>query len=105
MGDSDPSLWLETPAIGGPGIYVHSCGDSGGGTLALSLDDRARGPVRGEEFAVGILIEPGALDVEELEAGHEACEGQGVDRELRDRLVGAGVRFVVEDVHGAVSHL
>ena len=49
----------------------------------------------GEEFAVGILIEPRALDVEELEAGHEAREGQGVDRELRDRLVGAGVRFAV----------
>src|ERR1700675_486079 len=59
----------------------------------------------GEEFAVGIIIKTGALDVEEFEAGHEAREGERVDRELRDRLVGAGVRFVVENVHGAVPDL
>ena len=28
-----------------------------------------------------------------------------VDRQLRDRPIGAGVRLVVEDVHGAVAHL
>ena len=40
-----------------------------------------------------------------FEAGHEARERERVDRELRDRLVGARVGLVVEDVHAAVSHL
>src|ERR1035437_8541182 len=34
----------------------------------------------GEELAIFVLIEPGALDVEEPQAGHTACEGEGVDQ-------------------------
>jgi hypothetical protein len=59
----------------------------------------------GEKFAVLLLVEPRALDVEELETRHETRQCERVDRELRDRLVGARIRFVVEDVHRAVAHL
>jgi hypothetical protein len=41
----------------------------------------------GEEFAVAIFVEPGTLDVEEFEAGHEARECERIDRELRNRLL------------------
>ena len=50
----------------------------------------------GKELAVLLLVEPGALDVEEPEAGDAARERERVDRELRDWLVGASVRLVVE---------
>ena len=52
-----------------------------------------------------MLIEPSALDVEQLETWNPACERKGVDRELRDRPVGARVRLIVEHVHAAVAHL
>ena len=65
----------------------------------LASEQRAR-----EELAILLLVEPGALDVEESEAG-EARERERVERELRDRLVGAGVRLVVENVHRAVADL
>ena len=58
-----------------------------------------------KKFAVLLLVEPRALDVEQLEARHEPRERERVDRELRDRLVGARIRLVIEDVHGAVAHL
>src|SRR5579872_2335625 len=59
----------------------------------------------GEEFVVDVFVEPGALDVKELEARDEAGERESVKRELRDGLVGARIRFVVEDVDGAISYL
>ena len=46
-----------------------------------------------------------ALDIEKREAGHAARESERVDCELCYRLVGARIRLVVENVHGAVSHL
>ena len=58
-----------------------------------------------EEFVVLLLVEPGALDVEEFEAGHADGERERIDRELRNRLVGSGIRFVIEDMHGVVSDL
>jgi hypothetical protein len=57
-----------------------------------------------EELAVVGLVEPRALKVEERDAGH-VREGKRVDRELRERLVGARVRLVVEDVDRAVPDL
>ena len=57
-----------------------------------------------EKFAVLVLVEPGALDVEEAKPG-EPGEGQGIDGELRERAVGAGVGLVVENMHRAVPHL
>ena len=58
-----------------------------------------------EELAIFLLVEPGAFDVEELEAGHADGERERVDRELRDRLVGARIGLVIEDMHGVVSDL
>ena len=43
---------------------------SRGGALALACQQRAR-----EKFAVLLLVEPGAFDIEQLETGHELGEG------------------------------
>lgn len=45
------------------------------------------------------------LDVEEFESWHQPRQRERIDRELRDRCVGARIRLVVENVHGAVAHL
>jgi hypothetical protein len=58
----------------------------------------------GKKFAVFVLVEPRAFDVEKPDAG-EAGDRERVDRELSDRLVRTRIRFVVQDVHGAVSDL
>ena len=58
-----------------------------------------------EEFVVAILIEPGAFDVEQSEAGNKAREGEGINRKLRDGLVGSRAGLVVEDVDRAISRL
>lgn len=58
-----------------------------------------------EEFAVFLLVEPRALDVEEPEARHQARERERIDHELSDRLIGARVGFVIEDMHRAIPHL
>ena len=52
-----------------------------------------------------MLVEPGALDVKELEAGHEASEGERVGRQPGDWFVGTRVGLVVEDVHRAIAYL
>ena len=57
-----------------------------------------------KEFAILVLVEPGALDVEQTQAGKPG-ERQGIDGELRERAVGAGVGLVVEDMHRAVADL
>ena len=57
-----------------------------------------------EEFAVLLLVEPRAFDVEQTKPG-EPGECQGIDGELRERAVGAGVWFVVEDMHRAIADL
>ena len=67
--------------------------------LAAPREERAR-----EEFAVFILVELGAFDIEKPQA-RQPGERERVNHELRDRLVGAGVRLVIEDVHGAVADL
>ena len=58
-----------------------------------------------KEFAISPLVEPGASDVEELETWHEAGEREGINRELRDRLIGPSVGFVVENVHRTIPDL
>ena len=58
-----------------------------------------------EKFAILFFVEPRALDVEEFETGNEARQRERVDRELRDRPIGAGVGLIVEDVDGAVAYL
>ena len=58
-----------------------------------------------KELVVFLLVEPGAFDVEEFQARHADGERQRIDRELRDRLVGARIGFVIKDVHGIVSDL
>ena len=40
-----------------------------------------------------------------FEAGNEPRERERIDRQLRDRLVGACVGFVIQDMHRTVSHL
>ncbi len=58
----------------------------------------------GEELAVLLFIEPGALDIEEPQF-RQARKRQRVEGELRDRLIRPGVRLVVEDMDGAIAHL
>ncbi len=58
-----------------------------------------------EKLIVLVFVKPRALDVEQLQARHADREGKCVDRELRDGLVRARIRLVVEDVHGVVAHL
>ena len=71
------------------------------GALILMLHEkRAR-----EELVVFLFIEPGAFDIEELQARHAYRERERIDRQLRDWLVRARIGFVVKDVHGVVSHL
>ena len=70
-----------------------------GGVSVRMGEHRAR-----KEFAVLVLVEPGAFDVEQAKAG-EPGERQGVDGELRERAVGAGVGLVVENMHRAIAHL
>jgi hypothetical protein len=54
-----------------------------------------------KQFAIVLLVEPGTFNVEQLETWHPPGECQGVDRDLRDRLIGAGIRLVVEDIRSA----
>ena len=57
-----------------------------------------------EEFAVLVLVEPRALDIEETQPG-EPGQRECVDRELREGAVRARVGLVVKDMHRAVAHL
>ena len=57
------------------------------------------------KLTVLILVKPRALDVEKLEAGYADRKRQRIDRELRNRLVRARIRFVIEDVDGVISNL
>jgi hypothetical protein len=43
-----------------------------------------------EKFAVLVLVEPGTFDVEQAKPG-EPGEREGIDGELRERPIGAGV--------------
>src|SRR5271166_1598019 len=58
-----------------------------------------------KKLVVFFFVEPGAFDVEEFEAGHTDRERERIDRQLRDGLVGARVRLVIENMHGVVSDL
>jgi hypothetical protein len=58
-----------------------------------------------KKLAILVLVEPRTFNVEELETRHAAGKWQGVDGELRDRLIRPGVGFVVEDVHRAIPDL
>ena len=59
--------------------------------------------VRGKNSQYWVLVEPGALDVEQTQPG-EPGKCKRIDCELRDRAVGASVGFVVKDMHRAVAH-
>src|ERR1700682_5102371 len=72
--------------------------------LCCAFGSPARKKHAGKELAVFVLVEPGALYVEELEAS-EAGECEGVDRELGDGLVGPCIGLVVKDMHDAVPDL
>ena len=58
-----------------------------------------------KKFVVFVFVKPGAFDVKEFQAGHTDGERQRVDRQLRDGLVGARIRLVIENMHGVVSDL
>ena len=60
--------------------------------------------VQGMELEVMAVIEPGAGEVKEAQAG-AARERQGIDHELGDRPFVDGARFVVEDMDTAVADL
>ena len=68
------------------------------GTSALESGAR-------KEFVVDAFIEPGTFDVEEFEAGHKSRQCECIYRKLRDGLICACVRLVVENVHRSISHL
>ena len=57
-----------------------------------------------ETFAILVLIEPSAFEIEQRDAG-KVRERERVDRELRERLIGGRIGLVVEYVDGAVSDL
>jgi hypothetical protein len=50
-----------------------------------------------KEFVMAIFVEPAAFDVKEPQRRHQAREREGVDRELRDGLIGAGGGLVVRE--------
>ena len=58
-----------------------------------------------EKFAILMLVEPGAFDVEKLEPGGAPRQRKRVDGELGNRLVRLSVGLVVENMDGSVSHL
>ena len=60
--------------------------------------------VQGIELEVVAVVEPGAGEVKEAQAGASG-ERQGIDHELGDRPLVDGARFVVEDVDAAVADL
>ena len=57
-----------------------------------------------KKFAILLLIEPGAFEIEQRDAG-ELRERKRVNRKLREGLVGGRVGFVIEDVDRAISDL
>ena len=57
-----------------------------------------------EEFTILVFIEPGALDIKELQPGKPG-ERECVDGELRKGKVRTGVELVVEDMHRSIANL
>ena len=57
-----------------------------------------------EKFAIVAFVEPCALEIEERNSG-EVRKRERIDSELRERLIGARVRFVVEDMDRAIPDL
>ena len=60
--------------------------------------------VQGIELEVVAVVEPGAGEVKEAQAGASG-ERQGIDHELGDRPLMVGARFIVQDVDTAVADL
>ena len=60
--------------------------------------------VQGIELEVVAVVEPGAGEVKEAQAGASG-ERQGIDHELGDGTLMDGARFIVEDVDTAVADL
>ena len=58
-----------------------------------------------KKLVVFFLVEPGAFDIEELQARHADGECERIDCKLRDRFIRARIGFVIEDVNGIVSDL
>ena len=67
--------------------------------LIAACEDRAR-----KKFAILVLVEPRALEIEQRDAG-QVRKRERVDRELRERLVGRRIGLVVEYVDRSVSNL
>ena len=91
-------LWIQTQPVtvrDKPSVFVR---------FISALQDCGQQLAR-EEFVVAGFIEPCALDIKEPEAGNEARERERIDRQLRDGLVRAGIRLVVEYVDRAVAGL
>ena len=57
-----------------------------------------------KKFTIFVFIEPSAFYVEEMEPG-QLQECQRVKCEPEDRLVGARIRLIIEDVDGAIADL
>src|SRR5690349_14850681 len=57
-----------------------------------------------KEFTILLFVEPCAFNVEQPQAS-QAGQCESVQRELCDGLIGAGVRLVVENVHGTIADL
>jgi hypothetical protein len=62
-------------------------------------EDRAR-----EKFAILLLVEPGALEIEQRNTG-QVRERERIDGELRERLIRRRIRLVIQDVDRAVAYL
>ena len=76
---------------GTPNVLIHFLQFSVPGVPpSLRKKERAR-----EEFTILVLIEPGALDVEEPEARDKARERQRIDPKRGDRLVRTRVGLVI----------
>ena len=57
-----------------------------------------------KELAVLLLVEPRALDIKKSQS-RQARQSKRVERELRDRLVGAGVGLVIKNMNGTIADL
>jgi len=58
----------------------------------------------GKELTVLLLVEPSTLDIQEPQTGL-ARKRERIERELRDRLVGARVRFVIKNMNRTIPDL
>ena len=90
----------DTAMNGRPSLPVwKDCGEYRRTAPLLSRQQRSR-----KKFAILLLVEPRAFDIEQAQAG-QPSERKRIQGQLRDRFIGARVGLVVEDVHRAVADL